>query len=103
MLGSILVAKILTPPPLLLSNLSLNEPSGLMSCALIGLRGNNKIHMIKLLAVAVQVAVNYVCTKTKQLNNIKISTFIFVGGGPYFDVKYGCLFPIHNGYHQNFW
>ena len=51
--------------------------------------------MIKLLAVlTVQVSVNYVSIKTKQLKNIKISTFIFVGGGPYFDVKYACLFPI---------
>ena len=60
-------------------------------------------YTIKLLAVAVQVAVNYVSIKAKQLKNIKISTFIFVGGGYYFDVKYACLFPIHNGYQQNFW
>ena len=38
----VLAAKILTPAPLLLSNLSLNEPSELTSCALIGLGGNNK-------------------------------------------------------------
>ena len=55
--------------------------------------------MTKLLAAAVRVAVNYVRIKTKQLKNIKISPFIIVGVGPYFGVKYTCLFPIHNGYH----
>ena len=34
------------------------------------------------------VAVNYVSIKPKQLKNIKISTFIFVRVGSYFDDKY---------------
>ena len=59
--------------------------------------------MIKLLTVAVYAAVDCVSTKAKQFKIIKISTFIFVGVEQYFDVKYICLFQIHNGYHQNFW
>ena len=51
--------------------------------------------MIKLLPVAVHVAVNYASTKTKQL--------IFVEAGPYFDIKYTCLFPIHNRYKKVWW
>ena len=50
----------------------------------------------------VHVAVNYVSIKTKQLKNIRMHTFRLVEAEPYFDVKYACLFPIHNGYHQNF-
>ena len=49
-------------------------------------------------SIAVHVAVSYVSVKTKQLKNIKKSTFIFVGVGPYFDFKHACLFPIHEGY-----
>ena len=50
----------------------------------------------------VHVEVKSVSVETKQLKSIKISTFIFVGVRPYFDVKYACLFPICNGYHQTF-
>ena len=64
--------------------------------------GGTTKYLIKLLAVAVQVVVNYASIKTMQLKNTKISTFIFVEGEPYFDVKYAYLFPIHNGYHQTF-
>ena len=59
--------------------------------------------MIKLLAVAVNVASNCVNVIIKQLENIKIITFTFAEVGPYFDVKCACFFPIHNDYHQNFW
>ena len=47
------------------------------------------------------IAVNYVIIKTKQLKNIAILTFLSVGVGLYFDIKYACFFPIHNRYHQN--
>ena len=43
--------------------------------------------MIKLLTVAVNIAINFISIKTKQLKKIKIFTFIFAGVGPHFDVK----------------
>ena len=50
----------------------------------------------------VSVAVNYVSINTKELKNIEKFTFIFIGVGPYFDVRYACFFPIHNSYHEHF-
>ena len=58
------------------------------SHALIGLGENDEIHYQIL---------NYVSITKKQFKNIEISTFIFIRGGPYSDVKYAFLFPIHNG------
>lgn len=48
------------------------------------------------------IPVKYFSVKTNQFKNVKISTLIFVGVGPYFNVKYAYLFPICNGYHRNF-
>ena len=50
--------------------------------------------MIKFSAMAVHVAANYVCIKTKQLENIEISNFTFVGSRPFLDFNMH-LFPIH--------
>ena len=54
------------------------------------------------LKTKVHVAINYVSIKTKQLKNIEISPFIYVGIELYFDIRYTCFFLIHNCYDQNF-
>lgn len=64
--------------------------------------GKTTKNMIKLLAVAVYVAVNNVSIKTKHLKNTKKPILIFVGVKPYFGIEYACYFQIHNGYHQTF-
>ena len=51
----------------------------------------------------VHIAVNNISIKTKQLKNIEISTFISVGVGTYFNVKYTCFFLTHNNNHQKIW
>ena len=53
--------------------------------------------------VHVHIAVNNISIKTKQLKNIEISTFISVGVGTYFNVKYTCFFPTHNNNYQKIW
>ena len=44
--------------------------------------GKTTKYMMELLTVVVNVTINYVSIKTKQLKNIKIFIFIFVGVGP---------------------